>query len=116
MEPDEFLNEEKTNFSIICNISANYSHIVEFLFRSDKYERFVSLKNISSVKESLFTWVAPLYRNRQRESNGEYLCRDNNTNFTIAANITCKHISLYCTCIIRNVFFVLKLFSYILTS
>ena len=105
VKPDEILYEENANFSIICNISANYSHIVEFLFRSDKSELFVSLKNISSVKESLFTWVATLYRNRQRESNGEYLCRDNNTNFTIAANITCKHISLYCTCIICSVYF-----------
>ena len=74
MEPIEFLAEENSTFSIICNISANYSHIVEFLFCSDKSKQFESLKNISSAEESLFTWVATLYRERQKESNGEYLC------------------------------------------
>ena len=89
VEPDEFLVEGNSNFSIICNISANYSHYVEFLFRSDESERFESLANISSAEESRFTWVATLYRERQRESNREYLCHlgDNNANFKIAANI-----------------------------
>ena len=96
MEPDKFLCEEETNFSIICNFSANYSHIVEFLFRSEESEEFQSLKNISSAEESLFTWVATLYRKKQRESNGEYLCHsvnDNNTYFKIAANITCTYVT-----------------------
>ena len=89
VEPDEQLNQDQKNFSIICNFSANYSHVVEFLFRSDKNEQFKSVENITSVEESPFTWVATLYVKRNRESNGEYLCRDNNTNATIAANIIC---------------------------
>ena len=96
--PDGPLYEEKTNFSIICNISANYSRIVEFLFRSDESKRFESLANISSAEESLFTWVAILYRERKRESNGEYLCHlfgDNNTNFKIPANIICIICNVY---------------------
>ena len=101
VEPDEFLVEGNSNLSIICNISANYSHFVEFLFRSDESKRFESLANISSAEESLNTWVAILYRERQRESNGEYLCHlfgDNNTNFKIATNIICIICNVYfCT-------------------
>ena len=103
VKPDEILYEENANFSIICNISANYSHIVEFLFRSDKSKQFTSLKNISSAEGSLFIWVATLYRKRLRQSNGEYSCRsvgDNNTTLKIVANITC---------IICNIYFVLKI-------
>ena len=98
VKPDGFMNEKKTNFSITCDISANYSHIVEFLFRSDESKRFESLANISSAEESLFTWVATLYRERQRESNGEYLCHlfsDNITIFKILANIICIICNVY---------------------
>ena len=90
VKPEEFLDEGSSNFSIICNISANYSNKVEFLFRFDESKQFEPLENVSSVEESRFTWVATLNRRREKESNGEYLCRlygDNNTSFKIAANI-----------------------------
>ena len=99
MEPAGFLAEENSTFSIICNISANYSHIVEFLFRSDESTQFKSLKNISSAEESLFTWIATFYRRRKKESNGEYLCHsigENNTNFKIATNIICIICNVFC--------------------
>ena len=91
IEPGGFVNEDQTNFSIICYISANYSHAVDFLFRSDKSENFQLLETISSIRESLFTWVVTFSRKRHRESNGEYSCRDNTTNLTIASNIHCIH-------------------------
>lgn len=92
VDPSDVLNEESSNFSLVCEIYAKSSYNIEFLFRTWQSDNFKSVANISSKARSQFNWIAILHRKTSRESGGEYSCRsfsEDNYTSSIAVNINC---------------------------